>query len=100
MIAFKLMAIRKNGTLGSLFIDKRKKVAVGEWMTAKCVPTKGFKVRTGFHSMLTRYAPHLSQKGRVWVKVELAGKIEVHDRPATQGGRWLTSEKMRVLEIL
>lgn len=100
MIAFKLMAIRKNGTLGSLFIDKRKKVAVGEWMTAQCVPTKGFKVRTGFHSMLTPKAPHLSRKGRVWVKVELAGKIQLEQRPETQGGMWLVSEKMRVLEIL
>ena len=72
----------------------------GKWMDAKCFPKKGFKVRTGFHAMLTPNAPHLSQKGRVWVKVELDGKIEINDRPATQGGRWVLGQKMRVLEIL
>jgi len=41
MIAYKLMRLRKDGTLGSLFINKKKVYPIGEWLEAEFIPTKG-----------------------------------------------------------
>ena len=45
-------------------------------------------------------APHLSMKGRVWCKVEVAGMWHTFDRPEAQGGTWILSPWLKVTEIL
>lgn len=99
MIGFKLLSLRKDGTIGPLFINKRLVIPVGKWMDAEPHLTKGYAFRPGWHVMSQQSAPHLSTKGRVWAKVEIADYVEVH-RPASQGGLWFLAQRMRVLEVL
>ena len=99
MTGYKLMRLRKDGTLGPLFIDATQRVPVGTWLWAQDVPTKGFAHRPGWHILPTPEAPHLSEKGRVWVKVEFRHYQEIH-RPDVQGGTWYLARRMRVVEVL
>lgn len=99
MIGYKLMRLRKDGTLGPLFISARQRVPVGEWLEAEDVPTKGYAHRPGWHIMGTPHAPHLSTKGRVWVRVSF-DDYQTYDRPKVQGGMWYLANKMKVLEIM
>lgn len=96
MIAYKLFRQRKDGSLGSLFINRRRKIPVGQWLEAESFPTKGFKVRPGWHVTMRPQAPHLSMKGRVWRKVEIADYTKVV-RPESQGGVWMLANMMMVL---
>lgn len=102
MIAYKLFRIRKDGTLGPLFIDARLRVPVGKWMQAKAVRTEGFAFRPGWHVCSRKSAPHLSKRGRVWCKVSIDddGWIIPHHRPLSQGGLWYTAQRMKVLKVL
>jgi len=68
MIAYKLFRMRKDGSLGP------------------------------WHTLLQPVAPHLSEKNRVWCKVEIED-FEYFTRPVNQGGRWALANRMRVLEI-
>ncbi len=99
MIGYKLFRMRKDGTLGPLFINARLRVPVGEWLEAEDHPTKGYAHRPGWHAAATPNAPHLSEKGRVWCKVELEG-VRRYPRPESQGGEWLLADRLRVLEVL
>lgn len=99
MIGYKLFSLRKNGTLGSLFIHRRQVLPLGRWLRAECFPTKGFAVRTGWHVTPAPHAPHLSMKGRVWAEVELRDWSRL-PRPACQGGVWLLARWMRIVRIL
>jgi hypothetical protein len=99
MIGYKLFRIRKDGTLGPLFINARLRVPVGEWLEAEDHPTKGYAHRPGWHAAATPCAPHLSEKGRVWCKVELEG-VRRYPRPESQGGEWLLADRLRVLEVM
>lgn len=99
MIAYKLFRLRKNGTLGSLFINRQAVLPVGKWMEAKTHPTTRFVVRHGWHCLDAPYAPHLSKRGRVWAKVEIED-YQTIQRPASQGGRWYLADIMRILEVL
>jgi hypothetical protein len=96
MYGFKLMRKRKDGTLGPLFINVRQRVPIGEWLQAKGYKAKGYAYRPGWHILPTPHAPHLSEKDRVWVKVEFEDYTE-HERPAAQGGKWYLANRMRVL---
>lgn len=103
MIAYKLFKLRKNGTLGPLFINARQVVPVGEWLEAQDHPTKGFAHRPGWHCCLRREAPHLSENPksgprRVWAKVEVADTT-TYPRPESQGGSWVLAQQLRVLEV-
>lgn len=97
--AFKLMRLRKNGTLGPLFIDASAVIPVGEFIRARPVRKKGFKFRPGWHTVSRPVAPHLSKKGRVWVKVWIS-EYQPHNRPASQGGLWYTSNFMMIREVI
>jgi len=97
MIGYKLFRVRKNGTLGSLFINAKAVIPFNKWLTAETYPTKGFAVRPGWHITHAPIAPHLSMKGRQWYKVEFKS-FETIIRPEKQGGRWFIAKKMRVLE--
>ncbi len=99
MIAYKLMRLRKDGTLGSLFIGAKDVLRIGKWMWAKDRPTDGYAHRPGWHCMFTPHAPHLSMKGRVWVRVEVAYWVE-KERPESQGGSWILAKRMRIMDIV
>lgn len=98
MIAYKLMRLRKDGSLGSLFINKKAVYPIGEWMASQSIPTKGFSVRDGWHCTFTKEAPHLSKKERVWAKVEVED-YTIYNRPKSQGGAWILSKRMKILNI-
>lgn len=91
----------KNGEITSLFINKKERLIQNIWYEAKSYPTKGFKVRPFFHCVGKPIAPHLSQKDRVWLKVEIQDYIELI-RPKNQGGKWYLANKLKILndEIL
>jgi len=98
-VGYKLMRLRKDGTLGPLFINARQRVPIGVWLPAEDHPTTGYKHRPGWHVLRTPNAPHLSKRGRVWVKVEIR-QYTVEERPANQGGIWYLAKSMRVLRIV
>lgn len=99
MVAYKLVRVRKNGSLASLFINARDTLKVGEWMEAELHPTKGFATRFGWHCCFKPIAPHLSERGRVWVECEVEGTT-VYDRPESQGGAWILANRMRITRVL
>ena len=97
--AYKLFRLRKDGSLGSLFINARRKLPIGKWMWAEDYPTKGFQRRPGWHAMPQKKAPHLSKKGRVWCEVEIAYVTE-NRRPEAQGGLWYLAKRMKIVKKL
>lgn len=99
MNAYKLLRLRKDGSLGPLFINARLRVPVGRWLPAEAHRTKGYAFRPGWHCTLKQSAPHLSKKGRVWCRVEVQG-CEQYARPESQGGTWVLARRMKVLEVL
>jgi len=100
--AYKLIRQMKDG-LSPLFINKKSRIPMGEWLEAECHPTKGFAVREGWHCLLKPEAPHLSTKGnfknRIWVEVEVKD-FEYYDRPESQGGKWVLAQHMKIIKIL
>jgi hypothetical protein len=99
MIGYKLFRLRKDGSLGPLFINRKLRIEPGIVYHEEHHPTKGFAVRPGWHICSAPVAPHLSKKGRVWCKVEFDHK-ETINRPLNQGGIWYLGHTMKVLEIL
>jgi hypothetical protein len=97
--AFKLLRMRRNGTIGPLFINRKQVIQLGVWMDAEDHHRKGYAHRPGWHVTLTACAPHLSMKGRVWMRVEVEDFVELK-RPASQGGVWLLAQKMKVVGFL
>jgi hypothetical protein len=93
---YKLFRVRKDGTLGPLFINARLRIPEGEWMPAEDHPTPGFAHRPGWHATLKPVAPHLSEKGRIWCEVEMTG-IRKFNRPQSQGGTWVLAKALRVV---
>jgi hypothetical protein len=53
--AYKLFRVRRNGTLGPLFIGRDIIVPIGEWIKAELIETKGFKFRPGTHAPKSRH---------------------------------------------
>lgn len=97
MIGCKLFRVRRDGTLGSLFINRTKILQAGVLYRAKTYPTKGFAVRPGFHICKEPRAPHLSMKGRQWYRVRFGGDVQFHLQPDSQGGLWYTATNMTIL---
>ena len=89
----------KDGSLSPLFINKKMRLLTGVWLDAEEYPTKGFKIRKGWHCTLKPIAPHLSLKDRIWVKVELEDTV-LFNRPESQGGVWVLSQRMRIISEL
>jgi hypothetical protein len=94
--AFKLFRVRKDGTLGPLFINTRQRIELGLWYEAEDHPTKGYAHRPGWHCGRTPLAPHLSLEGRTWFKVEIEDFYR-SPRPKHQGGEWLIAKRMKVI---
>lgn len=99
MVAYKLFRLMKDGSIAPLFINKKLRIELGKWYEAEDHPTKGFAHRPGWHCCLKRSAPHLSNRGRVWAKVEIED-YKKYSRPESQGGTWVLANNLKVLEIL
>lgn len=96
MIAYKLMRVRADGAVTSLFIGKSRPLPIGKWIKAEEIPTKGFAFRPGWHAMDKPEAPHLSKRGRAWFLVDLKGVVTI-ERPKSQGGVWYLARQMRII---
>lgn len=102
MLVFKLFRLRRDGSLGPLFINRRQVVPVGEWLPAEDHPTKGYAHRPGWHCTFHPHAPHLKSgpgSGRVWTECEAEG-VRVYSRPESQGGKWVLADRLRVVRVL
>jgi len=99
MKAYKLFRLRKDGTLGPLFINCKQRIPIGEWLPAEDHYRKGYAHRPGWHVCMDVMAPHLTMKGRVWCEVEIEDFVELK-RPAFQGTKWYLAKKMRVVRRL
>lgn len=104
MKAYKLMRLRKDGTLGSLFINRKEVYPIGIWLEAEFYPTKGFAERKGWHCCFEMNAPHLKEvlsngEQRVWVKVDVEDYY-TYDRPESQGGSWILANRMKINKII
>jgi hypothetical protein len=99
MIAYKLFRKLKDGSLTSLYINKKEKLPIGVWIEAKEYPTKGFAFRPFWHCVKLPDAPHLSLKNRVWCEVEIED-YEEYKRPKNQGGIWFLSKRLKINKIL
>src|ERR1035437_4464254 len=97
--AYKLLRVRRDKTLGPLFIHKCQVIPVGEWLEAESWPTPGFKTRPGWHCTSKMSAPHLSPYGRAWCKCDIEGYVPFV-RPRKQGGMWFIAQRMRITEII
>ena len=93
--AYKLFTLHKDGTISSLFINKKRRLPINKWLTANCYPTKNFLIRQGWHALSQPYAPHLSIKNRIWKEVELLC-VETIKRPESQGGLWYLAKYLRI----
>jgi hypothetical protein len=96
MVAYKLIRKLKDGSLSPLFINKKSRIPVGQWLEAESHPTKGFAYRLGWHCTLKPIAPHLSKKDRVWVKVEVEDVV-YYERPISQGDTWVLAQRMKII---
>jgi len=94
MIAYKLFRKLKSGHITSLFINKSRKLPYNTWLEAECIPTKGFKIRPYWHCTAEPLAPHLSEKNRIWLIVEIEDYSEFI-RPNIQGGKWYLAKKLK-----
>jgi hypothetical protein len=97
--AYKLLRVRKDGTVGPLFINQRQRIPVGEWLNAEPHRTKGYAFRPGWHCTATPNAPHLTTKGRVWYEVRIMGFVR-HKRPQYQGNLWFLAQQMKLVARL
>lgn len=101
MNAYKLFRVKKDGSLGSLFIGRDLTILKDRWMTAETnLPHPGLAHRPGFHCCAKMTAPHIKLKLksgeiRVWRKVEIED-YETIVRPASQGGVWFIAKQMLV----
>ena len=106
MTAFKLVRLRKDGTVGPLFIDRGFAPEVGPravWYRAKFNPTKGFVERRGWHCTARPVAPHLSMRlktgeRRVWAECRVAC-FRTYSRPESQGGTWILADRIKFVKI-
>jgi len=96
-ISYKLFRQLKNGDITSLFINKKERLQRGVWLEAREFPTDGFKFRPFWHCTEKPIAPHLSEKNRVWLKVEMED-FEEYQRPLIQGGKWFLAKRIRIIE--
>ena len=97
MIAYKLFRVRKDGSIGPLFINRKQRVPLDEWLQSEDHPTKGYARRPGWHVAKSAYAPHLNSKEhRRWYVVEIEDYTTL-ERPAYQGNLWFLAMRMKVL---
>jgi hypothetical protein len=98
MIAYKLFRLLKSGEITSLFINKTERLQKDKWYKAESYPTNGYIERPFWHCTAQPHAPHLSEKDRVWLKVEMLNYIEF-EIPKSQGGMWYLAKNIKILTI-
>ena len=98
-IGYKLFKLRKDGSIGPLFINAASRTPIGEWLPAEDHPTKGFAHRPGWHLGLEPKAPHLAMSPkRGWFKCEYdAATAYEFKRPSRQGGKWIIAQAIKVI---
>lgn len=96
MIGYKLFRVRRDGSIGPLFINRNQRIVIGTKLEAEDHKTKGYAHRPGWHVCSTQSAPHLSKAGRKWFKVEISD-YQTLTRPASQGGTWYLAKFMTVI---
>ena len=96
IFAFKLFRIRKEGSIGSLFVEPTARHPIGTWIPAKAHSHKKLKFRKGWHALIHPNAPHLSKKNRAWYIV-MVDNYEVIDRPKNHGGKWVIAQKLNII---
>jgi hypothetical protein len=104
MKAYKLFKVRKDGSIGSLFMDAARKLPLGEWMEAEDHTRSGFSPRIGWHTLANPSTPHLAMKlangqERAWYEVEIEDFTEV-ERPESQGGLWYLANRIKIIREL
>jgi hypothetical protein len=97
MKAYKLVRKLKSGELSPLFINKQLRIPFNKWLQSEEHETKGFKFRKGWHCTLKPNAPHLSNKDRVWVEVEVRD-FKYFNRPESQGGVWVLANEIKFIK--
>ena len=97
MIAYKLFRVLKSGEITSLFINKKRKLPYNEWLFSESFPTKGYAIRPYWHCTSKPFAPHLSEKGRIWLKVDMLDYTE-YIRPESQGGIWYLANIIKIIK--
>jgi len=98
-IAYKLLRVRKDGTIGPLFINQRQRIPLNKWIKAEPHKTKGYKFRPGWHCTSKPLAPHLTMKGRTWYEAVITN-FEKIKRPLNQGGLWYLAQRMKLKKLL
>jgi hypothetical protein len=96
-IGYKLFRKRKDGSYAPLFINKTQRLYLHEIYHAESHPTKGYAYRPYWHICHSPNAPHLSNKNRVWCKVEFLLE-KIINRPESQGGKWFLASQIKILE--
>lgn len=96
MIAYKLFRQLKSGEITSLFINKTRRLPYDTWLKAERHPTNGFKIRPYWHCTIQPVARHLSEKDRIWRKVEMKEYTEFK-RPESQGGIWYLAKYIKII---
>ena len=97
--AYKLCRQLKSGEITPLFINKTFRIPFDEWLEAEEHPTKGYKFRPHWHCMSSTSAPHLTEKNRVWVEIEMQDYKKM-ERPENQGGTWYLADKVKFIRKL
>jgi len=101
MIVHKLVRQMKDGSFSPLFINKKMRIPLGEWLEAEDHPTSGFARRKGWHCTVDPHAPHLklnpkNKTPRVWLVAEVED-YEKYKRPESQGGQWVLAQRIKFL---
>lgn len=94
--AYKLFRVRRDKTLGSLFINREAVIPIGVWLESGDFPTAGYARRPGYHAAPKPEAAHLHTKGRVWMEVRVRD-YQMLKRPQIQGGAWFLAKWMKVI---
>jgi hypothetical protein len=102
--AYKLLRVRPDGSLGSLFFARKARLPTGKWLPAQNLHQKGFAYRPGWHACPWPVAPHLKMKlatgeTRAWFLVHLR-QVTVHERDESQGGTWYTARQLKIIRRL
>jgi len=103
--AYKLLRLRRDKSLGPLFVGREQCIPVGKWMDCKDdLPHPGLAHRPGFHCCSEQHAPHIKMKlksgeERVWCLVTIENYEEL-ERPVSQGGLWYVARRMKIDELI
>lgn len=99
MEGYKLVRLRKDGTIGPLFFDATLRIPFGKWMWFKPLQKKRFCFRPGWHVLRERRAPHLSKRGRIWIKVEMKHYRRMEGSFVPKREIWFIAKRIKVVKI-